>query len=86
MRKIISKGYSSNGKDQPLINRSIRAREVRLIGDTGENYGVIATAKALQMAEEKDLDLVVISPNQEPPVAKIMNYGKFKYEIGRAHV
>ncbi len=64
-----------------MINNNIRAKEVRLIGDAGENYGVITTAKALSIADEKNLDLVIVSPNQEPPVAKIMNYGKYKYEL-----
>lgn len=45
------------------------------------NLGVVETLKALKMAKEVDLDLVVISPNQEPPVAKIMDYGKYKYEL-----
>ncbi len=66
---------------QLLINRNIRCKEVRLIGSEGENFGVISTAEAQRMADEKDLDLVVVSPNQEPPVAKIMNYGKYKYEM-----
>ena len=64
-----------------LLNRNIRSKEVRLIDDEGNNYGVVSTAKALIMAEEKDLDLVVVSPNQEPPVAKILDYGKYKYEV-----
>ncbi len=64
-----------------MINNNIRAKEVRLIGDAGENYGVITTSKALSIADEKNLDLVIVSPNQEPPVAKIMNYGKYKYEL-----
>ena len=54
---------------------------MRLIDDNGENLGVIETSKALQMAYDKDLDLVVVSQNQEPPVCKIMNYGKYKYEL-----
>ena len=62
------------------MNERIRAKEVRLIDDNGENLGVIETSKALQMAYDKDLDLVVISPNQNPPVAKILNYGKYKFE------
>lgn len=64
-----------------MINQNIRAKELRLIGDEGENYGIISTQKALSLADEKNLDLVVVSPNQEPPVAKIMNYGKYKYEL-----
>ncbi len=62
------------------MNERIRAKEVRLIDDNGENLGVIETSKALEMAYDKDLDLVVISPNQNPPVAKILNYGKYKFE------
>lgn len=56
---------------------------MRLIDDEGENYGIVPTIKALQMAKEKDLDLVVVSPNQAPPVAKIMDYGKYKYELDK---
>lgn len=52
-----------------------------MIGSEGENFGVISTAEAQRMADEKELDLVVVSPNQNPPVAKIMNYGKYKYEM-----
>ena len=63
------------------MNEKIRAREVRLINADGENCGIVSTIKALKMAEEADLDLVVISPNQAPPVAKILNYGKYKYEL-----
>lgn len=62
------------------MNEKIRSREVRLIDDAGENHGVVPTLTALKMAKDADLDLVIISPNQEPPVAKIMNYGKYKYE------
>ena len=51
-----------------------------LIGNEGENFGVISTKKALEIAKERNLDLVVVSPNQAPPVAKIMDWGKYKYE------
>lgn len=64
-----------------MLNGNIRAKEVRLIDDEGNNHGVVATSKALLMAEDKGLDLIVVSPNQEPPVAKILDYGKYKYEI-----
>ena len=63
-----------------MVNERIRAKEVRLIDDNGTNHGLVATSKALEMAREKDLDLVVVSPNQSPPVAKIMDWGKYKYE------
>lgn len=63
------------------MNERIRVPEVRLIGEDGANHGVVKTSEALQMAEDSDLDLVLINPNQNPPVAKILNYGKYKYEI-----
>lgn len=63
------------------MNEKIRSREVRLIDDSGENHGVVPTLTALKMAQDADLDLVIISPGQEPPVAKILNYGKYKYEL-----
>lgn len=63
------------------MNEKIRSREVRLIDENGDNRGVVATLTALKMAQDADLDLVIISPNQEPPVAKILNYGKYKYEL-----
>jgi translation initiation factor IF-3 len=63
-----------------LVNERIRATEVILIDDTGVNYGSTPTKKALELAKEKNLDLVVVSPNQSPPVAKIMNWGKYRYE------
>lgn len=69
-----------NDKDKVLMNEKIRATEVRLIDDEGVNHGVIATSEALKMAYAKDLDLVIMNATQAPPVAKIMNYGKFKYE------
>ena len=68
-------------KDKTIMNERIRSKEVRLIDVNGENRGVIETSKALKMAYDADLDLVLISPNQEPPVAKILNYGKYKYEL-----
>ncbi len=64
----------------PRINDRIRSNEIRLIGADGENVGVVTPARAMQMAEEAGLDLVEISPNAEPPVCKIMDFGKFKYE------
>jgi len=64
----------------PRINDRIRAPEIRLIGADGENVGVVTPARAMSMAEEAGLDLVEISPTAVPPVCKIMDYGKFKYE------
>jgi translation initiation factor IF-3 len=64
----------------PRINDRIRSPEIRLIGADGENVGVVTPARAMVMAAEAGLDLVEISPNAEPPVCKIMDFGKFKYE------
>ena len=64
----------------PRINDRIRAPEIRLIGADGENIGLVTPGRAMQLAEEAGLDLVEISPNATPPVCKIMDFGKFKYE------
>ncbi|MFC2968301.1 translation initiation factor IF-3 [Acidimangrovimonas pyrenivorans] len=64
----------------PRVNGRIRAPEIRLIGAEGENLGVMPPARALGLAEDAGLDLVEISPNATPPVCKIMDFGKFKYE------
>lgn len=64
----------------PRVNDRIRAPEIRLIGADGENLGVVPPARALALAEEAGLDLVEISPTATPPVCKIMDFGKFKYE------
>ena len=63
------------------MNERIYSKEVLLIDENGENHGVVLTSKALSMAEDAGLDLVVVSSNQSPPVAKILNYGKYKYEL-----
>lgn len=65
------------------INERIRIREVRLIDEEGNQVGVIPTAEALQAAREKGLDLVEVAPNANPPVARLMDYGKFRYEESR---
>lgn len=62
------------------INNQIRSREVRVIGSQGENLGVMLTTEALKKAEDVSLDLIEISPDSNPPIAKIMDYGKFQYE------
>ena len=63
-----------------MINEEIRVKEIRLIDDAGNQVGVIATKEALKLAQSKNLDLVEISPMAKPPVCKIMDYGKYKYE------
>ena len=67
-------------KQELPINGQIRAREVQLIGDEGEKLGVVSLKEALEIAGEKKLDLVLVAPNSKPPVCKIMNYGKYKFE------
>ena len=70
----------TNKSDEPRMNEKIRAREIRVIGEDGEQFGILTVSEALALAAEKNLDLVEISPNATPPVCKIMDYGKFKYE------
>ncbi|MBE5745392.1 MAG: translation initiation factor IF-3 [Clostridiales bacterium] len=67
-------------KDQHQINEQIRDKEVRVISAEGEQLGIMSAREALAIAEEEGLDLVKISPNAVPPVCKVMNYGKFKFE------
>jgi len=67
----------------PRINDRIRVPEVRLVGPAGEQIGVVRIEDALRMAQEQDLDLVEVAPNSKPPVAKIMDFGKFKYEAAQ---
>lgn len=76
-------GAAAN-KGKNRINGEIRAREVRLIGPEAEQLGVVSLRQALQAAEEAELDLVEISPTAEPPVCKIMDYGRFVYEKSKA--
>ncbi|HHV61101.1 MAG TPA: translation initiation factor IF-3 [Firmicutes bacterium] len=62
------------------VNEEIRAREIRVIGDQGEQLGVMSLKEALRLAEEKELDLVEVAPTAKPPVCRIMDYGKYRYE------
>lgn len=70
----------STKNDQTLLNENIQLKEVRCIGDDGTQYGIISSDEALAIAEEKGLDLVLISPDAKPPVCKIMDYNKHRYE------
>ncbi|MET0735318.1 MAG: translation initiation factor IF-3 [Microbacterium sp.] len=67
----------------PRTNDRIRVPEVRLVGPAGEQVGVVRIEVALRLAQEADLDLVEVAPNSKPPVVKIMDYGKFKYEAAQ---
>lgn len=65
------------------INNQIRARELRIIGSENENLGVMSIKDALEYAQSKGMDLIEISPNANPPVGKIMNFGKYQYELSK---
>jgi translation initiation factor IF-3 len=69
-----------NVSTEPRINERIRVPEVRLVGPSGEQVGIVSIADALRLAQESDLDLVEVAPTARPPVCKLMDYGKFKYE------
>ena len=70
----------NNKKDDVLMNEDINFSEVRCNGDDGTSYGIISSRDALALADEQGLDLVCVAPNGKPPVVKIMDYGKFKYQ------
>jgi translation initiation factor IF-3 len=70
---------NNNNKGQ-RTNEMIRVREVRLIDDEGNQLGIVPTQEALRMAKDKDLDLVEVSPNANPPVCKILDFGKYRFE------
>jgi translation initiation factor IF-3 len=65
------------------VNQQIRSKELRVISDTGENYGILTRDEALAKARELNSDLIEISPEARPPVAKIMDYGKFQYDLNK---
>lgn len=67
-------------ENEVLLNEEIRASEVRCVGDDGTSYGIISRDEALKIAEKQGLDLVLIAPDGKPPVCKIMDYGKFRYQ------
>ena len=66
-----------------MINEQIRDKEVRLIGTEGEQLGIMSSKDAMKLATEAELDLVKIAPNAQPPVCKIIDYGKYRYELAR---
>lgn len=81
MSKQTNKSVRGKNKSQETImNNAIRAKELRVLGEDGEQFGIISRDEALAIAEKKGLDLVMMSPDAKPPVAKIMDYGKFKYQ------
>ena len=66
-----------------MINQQIRDREIRLIGENGEQLGIMSAREAMKRAQEAELDLVKIAPTAKPPVCKIIDYGKYRYEMAR---
>jgi len=72
--------FAPPSKDEHRINERIRVPQVRLIDEEGNQVGVVPTFEALRMARDRGLDLMEVSPNSQPPVCKICDYGKFKYE------
>ena len=66
-----------------MINEQIRDREIRLIGENGEQLGIMSAKDAMKLAREAELDLVKIAPTAKPPVCKIIDYGKYRYELAR---
>ena len=94
LRKGCKAGYALSGKQEfkvwryttisdLMVNGQIRDREVRLIGADGEQLGIMSAREALRIAQEAELDLVKISPKANPPVCKIVDYGKYKYDQSR---
>jgi len=73
--------YSTKTKTR--INHAIHAKELRVVGPAGENLGILTLEEALEQADKANLDLIEISPNAKPPVAKIMDFGKYRYDTGR---
>ena len=66
-----------------MINGQIRDKEVRVIGENGEQLGIMSSREAMKLAQEAELDLVKIAPKAQPPVCKIIDYGKYRYELAR---
>nr|WP_330216907.1 translation initiation factor IF-3 [Dictyoglomus thermophilum] len=80
--KIFSRRCFSIDKDY-RVNEKIRAKEVRVVDEDGKQLGIMSVSEALKIAREKNLDLVEVAPNANPPVCRIMDFGKFKYELAR---
>jgi translation initiation factor IF-3 len=79
-RWLIISNTNVNKDDEPRVNSEIRASEVLLIDDQGNKLGVISTQEALRLSEERDLDLVEVAPQANPPVCRILDYGKYRFQ------
>jgi len=80
---VFALGREDTTISELMINGQIRAKEVRVLGESGEQLGVMSIEEAMKLAEEAEVDLVQIAPNAQPPVCRIIDYGKFKYEQTR---
>jgi len=80
LRQLFKRGATLISDKDFRINRQIRAKEVRVIDDAGKQAGVMPTYEALRLAQDRDLDLVEVAPNAQPPVCRIIDFGKFMYE------
>ena len=80
---IITQLWRCTTISEQLINEQIKAKEVRLVGEDGEQLGIVSIQEAMSKAEEASLDLVLIAPTANPPVCKIIDYGKYRYELIR---
>ncbi len=78
-------GGDSISKDNVRVNEGIKAKEVRLIDEEGKQLGVVPVKEALQIAKERGYDLVEVAPNAVPPVCRIMDFGKYKYQMSKKH-
>ncbi len=77
---LARRNFQQDNRDQTRINGQIRITPIRVVSEDGEQLGVLATEDALERARDAGLDLVEVAPNERPPVCRIMDYGKFKYE------
>ena len=75
--------WRCNTISELMINEQIRDKDVRLIGENGEQLGIMSSREAMKLAEKEELDLVKIAPTAKPPVCKIIDYGKYRYELAR---
>src|SRR5688572_31316464 len=82
-RRLLTGKSRGEAITEPRINDRIRVPEVRLVGPEGEQVGVVSIGEALRLAQDSELDLVEVAPMARPPVCKLMDYGKFKYEAAQ---
>lgn len=80
---LIAKTFSKREEDTTRINHDIRAKQVRVVDEHGEQMGILAPEDAIREADSRDLDLVEVAPKADPPVCRIMDYGKYRYEQKR---